>query len=150
MLLERKSTEWSCFQLFSILKDAALCHAYLANHRFCFSVSLKTAKIIFLYYTSSLETSFLCDCVISFIKTFFVYAGKWHGISLPCWYLPSSVEAWFIRLKPTVLCPLRDEWFSSHVVFIGIIIHHCFMYAERDKSRPPFGLFVSSVECGTW
>ena len=52
-LFEIKSAEWSSFLLSSVFKDAALCHADLANYQFWFSISLKIAKIIFLYNISS-------------------------------------------------------------------------------------------------
>ena len=47
-LFEIKSAEWSSFLLSSVFKDAALCHADLANYQFWFSISLKKAKMIFL------------------------------------------------------------------------------------------------------
>ncbi len=46
---ERKSMELGLFLLFSVLEDVVLCHADFTNHRFYFSISLKTAKVIFIY-----------------------------------------------------------------------------------------------------
>ena len=47
-LFERKSMEWSHFQLLSELKDTVLCYADLANRYPSFSISSKTMKMIFI------------------------------------------------------------------------------------------------------
>ena len=46
---ERKNAKWGCFHLSSVFKDTVLCHADLANHCFLFSISLKVAKVNFIY-----------------------------------------------------------------------------------------------------
>ena len=48
-LSERKSMEWGCFQLLSVLKDEILCNVDFANHHPWFSISQKNTTVNFLY-----------------------------------------------------------------------------------------------------